>query len=57
LNRAAELSQKHTPKFGIRSLDVLHVACALELKLRHFFNFDGRQQKLAAAAGLKLIRL
>jgi hypothetical protein len=57
LNRAAELSQKHTPKFGTRSLAVLHVACALELKLRHFFTFDGRQQKLAAAAGLKLIRL
>lgn len=56
-NRAAELNQSHTPKLGTRSLDVLHVACALELKLRHFLTFDERQQKLAAAVGLKLVRL
>jgi predicted nucleic acid-binding protein len=57
LNEASELSQQHTPKLGTRSLDVLHVACALELKLRHFLTFDGRQQQLAAAVGLKLVRL
>lgn len=57
LNRSADLSRLHTPKLGTRSLDVLHVACALELKCRHFLTFDERQQKLAAAAGLKLIRL
>jgi predicted nucleic acid-binding protein len=57
LNRPAELSQRHTPKLGTRSLDVLHVACALELRLRRFLTFDDRQQKLAAAAGLKPIRL
>ena len=42
LNRAAELSQNHTPKLGTRSLDVLHVACAIELKCRHFLTFDTR---------------
>ncbi len=57
LNQAAELSQRHTAKLGTRSLDVLHVACALELKLRHFLTFDERQQRLAAAAGLKAVRL
>jgi predicted nucleic acid-binding protein len=57
LNRAAELSQRHTPKLGTRSLDVLHVACALELKLRHFLTFDERQRQLASAAGLKVVRL
>ena len=57
LNRAAELSQQHTPKLGTRSLDVLHVACALELKLRHFLTFDTVQQKLALAVGLRLIHL
>jgi len=55
LNRAAELSQKHTPKLGTRALDVLHVACALELKTLHFLTFDSRQQQLAAAVGLKNI--
>src|SRR5579872_2538008 len=57
LNRAAQLSQQHTPKLGTRSLDVLHVACALELKLRHLLTFDTAQQKLAVAAGLRLILL
>jgi predicted nucleic acid-binding protein len=57
LNRAAELSRKHTPKLGTRSLDVLHVACALELKARYFLTFDERQQKLALAVGLKPVEL
>jgi len=57
LNRAAELGQEHTPKLGTRSLDVLHVACALELKSRYFLTFDERQQKLAKAVGLKTIEL
>ena len=57
LNRAGELSRKHTSKLGTRALDVLHVACALELKLRHFLTFDDRQAKLATATGLKLVKL
>jgi predicted nucleic acid-binding protein len=57
LNRAAELSQQYTPKLGTRSLDVLHVSCALELRLRHFLTFDIRQERLAVAAGLRLVRL
>jgi predicted nucleic acid-binding protein len=57
VNRAAKLSQRYTPKLGTRSLDVLHVACALELKLPHFLTFDLRQQALAKAVGLKLVKL
>lgn len=57
LDLSAELSEEHTPKLGTRSLDVLHVACALELKARYFLTFDVRQQKLAVATGLKLVRL
>jgi predicted nucleic acid-binding protein len=57
LNRATGLSRAHTPTLGTRALDVLHVACALELKLRRFLTFDDRQRKLAAAAGLKPIKL
>ena len=55
LKRAAEISRRHTPTFGCRSLDVLHVATALELGLRYFVTFDRRQQQLARAAGLKPI--
>ena len=39
LNLAAELSRKHTPHFGTRSLDVLHVACALRIEAPELFNF------------------
>jgi hypothetical protein len=57
LNRAAELNRDHTPTLGTRSLDVLHVACALELRTRYFFTFDEKQQRLASVAGLKVIEL
>ena len=57
LRRAAELSRTHAPKLGCRSLDVLHVATALELGLRSFVTFDRRQQHLARATGLKTITL
>lgn len=55
LKRAGELSREHTPTLGTRSLDVLHVASALELGLRFFVSFDDRQQKLARAVGLKVV--
>ena len=57
LQRATELSRAHTPELGTRSLDVLHVACALELRQRGLLTFDDRQRKLAETVGLKLIRV
>ena len=54
LRRAADLSRRYTADLGSRSLDVLHVATALELGLPHFVTFDRRQQQLARATGLTL---
>ena len=54
LRRAADISRRYTPSIGSRSLDVLHVATALELGLPYFVTFDRRQQQLARATGLKL---
>jgi predicted nucleic acid-binding protein len=54
LNRASEISREHTPTIGCRSLDVLHVASALELGSRRFVTFDLRQRRLARAVGLRL---
>lgn len=54
LRRAADIARTHTPAIGCRSLDVLHVATALELGLREFVTFDRRQQRLARAVGLKV---
>lgn len=55
LRRAADLSRQHTPRFGGRTLDVLHVAAALELELSDFVTFDTRQRQLARAVGLKVL--
>ena len=52
--RAIKLARTHVPQLGTRTLDVLHVACALELKAEGFWTFDERQAKLAKAAGLKV---
>ncbi|HEX4427396.1 MAG TPA: type II toxin-antitoxin system VapC family toxin [Terriglobales bacterium] len=49
----ADLARRYGPKLGIRTLDSLHVACALELKAEQFWTFDERQVKLAKAVGLK----
>jgi predicted nucleic acid-binding protein len=56
LRRAAELSLEHTPQLGCRTLDVLHVACALELGFTGFLTFDDRQRRLARSVGLNVLK-
>lgn len=48
----ADLAHRYGPKLGVRTLDSLHVACALELNAERFWTFDERQAKLAKAVGL-----
>jgi predicted nucleic acid-binding protein len=54
LEVCSQLAQRHAARLGVRTLDTLHVASALELKAEHFWTFDERQAKLAVAAGLKI---
>ncbi len=49
----SQLAQRYAARLGVRTLDTLHVASAMELKAEHFWTFDERQAKLAVAAGLK----
>jgi predicted nucleic acid-binding protein/antitoxin (DNA-binding transcriptional repressor) of toxin-antitoxin stability system len=49
---SADLGFRYGPKLGVRTLDTLHVACALELRAERFWTFDDRQTKLAKAVGL-----
>jgi hypothetical protein len=51
---AEALATVQTPLLGTRSLDVLHVAAARVAGATDFCTFDGRQAKLAQAAGLQV---
>jgi len=47
----------HTPRLGCRTMDILHVACALQLSPDRFLSFDTRQRNLAEAVGLPVADL
>jgi predicted nucleic acid-binding protein len=51
-NVVVDLARRFGPTLGVRTLDSLHVACALELTADKFWTFDERQAKLAEAVGL-----
>lgn len=57
LLESERLSAQFSQKLGTRSLDILHVAACLVLGNGTFLTFDGRQAKLANAAGLKVPNL
>jgi predicted nucleic acid-binding protein len=46
-----------TPRMGCRTMDIFHVACAVEIGATEFLSFDQRQNTLAAHAGLNLAAL
>ncbi|MDH4410376.1 MAG: type II toxin-antitoxin system VapC family toxin [Verrucomicrobiales bacterium] len=48
---------RETPRTGCRTMDIFHVACALQIPLCRFLTFDGRQGKLARMAGLEMIEV
>ena len=52
--RATRLADAHSSRLGTRTLDILHVAAALELAITTFLSFDRRQRALARAAGLRV---
>jgi predicted nucleic acid-binding protein len=52
--RTDHLSEEYATSEGQRTIDLLHVAIALEARATTFLSFDERQRKLAKAAGLKV---
>lgn len=50
--QADELSERYASESGLRAIDLIHVAIAVEEKIPTFLSFDARQKSLAAAAGL-----
>jgi hypothetical protein len=57
IDRARTLSEEHSERIGTRSLDLLHVAFALELESELFLICDEQQGTLAEAEGLKVVSL
>jgi predicted nucleic acid-binding protein len=51
---AIRLLERHARGFGMRSLDSLHLACALANKSQLFVTFDQRQSRAAHAERLKV---
>jgi predicted nucleic acid-binding protein len=43
-----------TPRFGCRTMDIFHVACAVQLGSEFFLTFDERQRALAKFAKLRV---
>lgn len=52
--RAKALAPELTPTLGIRPVDLLHVATAIELGASTFLTFDPKQRSAAQAAGLRV---
>lgn len=55
LNRTIALTDKHTATVGTRTLDLIHIATALEIEAADFLSFDARQRQTASAEGLNVI--
>mgnify|MGYP006411924775 FL=1 len=53
--RCQTLARAETARLGTRTLDTLHVACALHLGASEFVSTDARQITLAGACGLTVI--
>jgi len=56
MNTFRQLSAE-TPRLGCRTMDILHVACAIEISATEFLTFDQRQRSLAIHAGLNVAEL
>ncbi len=56
MNPFRQLSAE-TPCMGCRTMDIFHVACAVEIGASEFLTFDRRQSTLAAHANLKVSML
>lgn len=55
--RANLMARQYTPRFLCRTLDILHVAAAELSGAERIVTGDQRQQKLARAVGLKVVKI
>ncbi len=55
LESAQALTQKHTATIGTRTLDLIHIAAALEMGADTILSRDDRQRKAAQAEGMNVL--
>jgi len=55
LRNAETLAVNYTPRYGVRALDLLHIAVAQELGVDEFLTFDANQRRIAEAEGMKVL--
>ena len=53
---AQNIAQQHAWQYGLRSLDILHLATAVRHGIASFGSFDNRQSDAAEALGLNVFR-
>lgn len=53
--RAEQLSAKYSAEIGSRSLDLWHVAAAVEAGCTTLVTYDARQRRAATRAGLQVL--
>ena len=53
--KAVEIAGIHTPDLGNRSLDIIHIALALETGYKKIITFDDRQTELAIANEMEIV--
>jgi predicted nucleic acid-binding protein len=53
-DQSIALAHRFRASLGVRTLDTVHVAAALELGARNFWTFDDHQSRLATAVGLDI---
>lgn len=49
-----KISKTHASRYQVRSLDIVHVALASQLKVKSFWSFDRRQRTLAQEIGISV---
>ena len=54
-SRATDLAVRYSKKYATRSLDLLHVALAVEIGCIRFISFDRRQRRAAQAEKLTVL--
>jgi len=54
VTRAERMALDHTPRHGVRAMDILHLAFALQIGAKELMSFDESQRQVALAEGLLL---